>query len=205
MVITYHGGSFVKITFGDTTLALDPVSKQSKLKQTRFGADIALISQKHPDANGIENVTHGEREPFVIDGPGEYEVKGITVSGFPSVTRYGGKEMINTIYLISLEGMKLCFLGHMESNTLEQHVREALDDIDILFVPVGADGVFAPSDAHTFAVKLEPHVVIPVLYTDATLKKYLKEEGAEGVKPVEKLTIKKKDVDVKQGEVIILK
>src|SRR5210317_1439380 len=111
MVITHHGGSFIKVTFGDITLAFNPISKKSKLKQTKFGSDIALISHNHEDANGVENVTHGDRAPFVISGPGEYEINNVTVLGFKGTTEYAGKEAINTVYVVMLEGMKLCFMG----------------------------------------------------------------------------------------------
>ena len=66
MVITYHGGEFFKVTFGDTTLAFNPISKDSPLKTTKFGADIALISLNHPDMNGVEQVHHGDRPPFFL-------------------------------------------------------------------------------------------------------------------------------------------
>lgn len=212
MVISYHGGTFIKIVFGDTTIAMNPISKESKLPQTRFGADIALISQNHPDTNGTPNVTHGEREPFVIDGPGAYEVKKVSVRGFHSETGHGlpheagGTRAINTIYLVSLEGMKICFLGTLGTGaTLTQEVFEALDDIDILFIPVGGDGALSAGEAHELSVKLEPHIIIPMLYSDATLKKFLKEEGMEGLTPIDKLTLKKKDVEAKEGEIIVLK
>jgi len=52
MIITHHGGEFFKVSFGDTTLAFNPISKNSKLKQTRFGADIAFITSEHPDFTG---------------------------------------------------------------------------------------------------------------------------------------------------------
>jgi hypothetical protein len=36
------------------------------------------------------------------------------------------------------------------------------------------------------------------------LKKFLKESGAENVKPIDKLTIKKKDLEGKESEIIVL-
>lgn len=195
----------MKVTFGDTTLAFNPISKQSKLRQSKFGSDIALISENHPDCNGVENVTHGDKAPFVISGPGEYEVKNVTVLGFKGETNYGGKSMINTIYVVTLEGMKLCFLGTESSEDLSPATLEAIDDIDVLFVPASDDGTLTPSKAHALAVKLEPKVVIPIAYSDASLKKFLKEDGSEGVKPTDKLTIRKKDVATMSGDIVVLK
>ncbi len=59
MIITYHGGEFFKVQFGDTVLAFNPISKDSKLKSSRFGADIALVSLNHPDMNGVESRVFG--------------------------------------------------------------------------------------------------------------------------------------------------
>ena len=53
MVISFLGAQFFKVSFGDTTLAFNPISKRSKLKQARFGADIALISVNHVDFNAV--------------------------------------------------------------------------------------------------------------------------------------------------------
>ena len=73
MIITYLGAEFFKVQFGDITLAFNPISKDSKLKPSRFGADIVFVSTYHEDFNGIDQVTHGDKKPFVIAGPGEYE------------------------------------------------------------------------------------------------------------------------------------
>ena len=206
MVITYHGASFFKITFGDTTLAFNPIGKASKLKGPKFGADIAFVSLNHPDMNGAEQVEHSGRQPFVVSGPGEYEISGIFARGFASTSNYGGEKRINTIYVLKFEGMKLCFLGGLDTKELPQEAKELMDDVDILFVPIGGKGVLEPADAHGLGVKIEPRIIIPMLYDGAKdmLSAYLKEEGQEGTKPVEKLTLKRKDLDGKSGEVVVL-
>jgi len=212
MVISYLGGECIKITQGDLTLAFNPPSKDSSLKASKFGADIALVSLDNEDFNGIENAAFGEREPFVISGPGEYEVKGVAVRGFGSDTEYGGKG-INTIYSVALEGMNLCFLGALGSATLPAAAKQELDDIDILFVPIGGDGVLGYEEAYKLAVQLGPKAVIPMHYGDkmegknpptgGALKSFLKEAG-ESATAQDKLTVKKKDLDGKEGEIIVL-
>jgi len=210
MVISYLGGQCVKITQGDLTLAFNPPSKDSSLKSPKFGADIALVSLDNEDFNGTENAAFGEREPFVINGPGEYEVKGVAIRGFGSESSYGlpsGQKGINTIYSVALEGMNLCFLGALGSAALPASAKQELDDIDILFVPIGGDGVLAYDDAYKLAVELGPKAVVPIHYGSLggkdTLKSFLKEAG-ENVAPVEKLTVKKKDLDGKEAEIIVL-
>ena len=201
------GGECFKVSQGDLTIALNPPSKDSKLKSPKFGSDIVLSSLNHEDMSGVENASFGDREPFVINGPGEYEVRGVNVRGFGSQSNYDGKKSINTIYSITLEGMTLCFLGALGQSELPHDANEELDDIDILFIPIGGDGVLDYEEAYKLAVQLEPKAVIPMHYGELgskdALKSFLKEAG-EDVKPIEKLTVKKKDLDGKEGEIVVL-
>jgi len=207
MIITYLGGESFKVSFGDTILAFNPVSKDSKLKPSKFGADIVLSSLNHPDMNGSEQVTFGEKKPFSISGPGEYEVKGVFIKGFGSESNYDGEKRINTIYSVALEGMNICFLGAIDQETLPKEADEGVDGIDILFVPIGGEGVLDASKAYKLAVSLEPKLIIPMHYGDIgnkdALKIFLKEAG-ENPKPEPKLTLKKKDLEGKDAEVIVL-
>jgi len=71
MIVTYYGKQYFKIQLGDRTIAYNPIGKDSKEKGSRFGADIVLSSLRHPDFNGADQCAYGERQPFVISGPGE--------------------------------------------------------------------------------------------------------------------------------------
>ena len=204
MVISYAGGECFKVSKGDLTLSFNPPAKESKLASAKFGADIALVSLDHPDFNGSENAAFGERQPFVIEGPGEYEIKDVAVRGFATPATYDKKQTINTVYSVALEGMNLCFLGALSNAELPASAKSELDDIDVLFLPVGGSDVLGHAAAYKLAVQLEPKVIIPMHYDAASLKAFLKEAGAEGTKPEEKLTIKKKDLDGKEAEVVVL-
>lgn len=207
MIITYFGGEFFKVQFGDTVLAFNPISKDSKLKPSRFGADIVLSTTYHEDFNGIDQVSHGDKKPFVISGPGEYEVKEVFIKGLASESKYGGKDLINTIYTVSLENMNICFLGAINTPELKNETVEALDEIDILFVPIGGEGVIDPVKAYKLAVSLEPKIIIPMHYGDIgnkdALKVFLKEAG-ENPKAEPKLTLKKKDLEGKEGDIMLI-
>ena len=191
MIITYLGGESVKVQFGDTILAFNPVSKESKLKPSKFGADIALVSLNHLDMNGVDQVTFGEKKAFSIAGPGEYEVKGVFIKGLASESEYGGEKRINTIYTVALEGMNICFLGAINQSELPKDAEEAIDDVDILFVPIGGDGVLDPAKAYKLAVSIGPKIIIPIHYGEIggkdSLKAFLKEAG-ESPKAEAKLT-----------------
>jgi L-ascorbate metabolism protein UlaG (beta-lactamase superfamily) len=204
MVITHHGAQCFKVSFGDTTIAFDPISKKSKHTPVKFGADIAFISFNHPDMNGADEVAFGTKQPFVVHGPGEYEVGEVTARGYGVPTMFGGVPKWNTIYQVTLEGINMVFLGALGDENIDPQILGELGDIDILFVPIGGGDVLDVPAASKLATKLEARCIIPMHYTDAALKAFLKEEGSESVKPIDKLTIKKKDLLEMENEIVIL-
>lgn len=206
MIITYLGKQFFKVSQGNLTLAFNPISKESKsgITASRFGSDIALSTINHPDYNGFEMVSHGENIPFEIKGPGDYEIKDIFIKGIMTNTEIGGKNYINTIYFLSIENISLCFLGAVSDDKLNTSIRGQIESPDILFVPIGNNDLLDPSEAYKLAVTLEPKIIIPMDYDEKTLKAFLKEAGQEKVLPIEKLTIKAKELVGREGEVVVL-
>jgi len=205
MIITYFGKEFFKIGQGDMVLAFNPVSKASKSGiSAHFGADIALVSTNHPDYNGVAQLSHGEREPFVISGPGDYEVKEIFIKGVMSASDFGGKKYINTIYSLTVDGIDLVFLGALSDPELSKEAREAIGEPDIIFVPVGGGGLLDAKQSAKLVSSFEPRMVIPMDYNDASLKTFLKEMGEEKAEVLEKITLKRKDLEGKEREVVVL-
>jgi hypothetical protein len=87
--------------------------------------------------------------------------------------------------------------------------KEALPDVDVLFVPIGGDEVLTGAEAEKLSVALEAKIVIPMHYGDdkagqALLTDFLKEGGNEKAERVDKLTLKKKDLEGKEGDVIVI-
>lgn len=217
MIITYFGEQFFKIGQGDMVLAFNPVSKKSKSDiSAHFGADIAFVTTNYPLFNGVEQLSHGERMPFVISGPGDYEVKEVFVKGVMSKAIISEKDYINTIYSFTLDNIKIVFLGALADPEISKEAQEVIDSPDILFVPIGGlsaqtgksvskeISLLDAKSAAKLALLFEPKLIIPMSYDDTTLKIFLKEMGEEKAEVVDKLTLKLKDLDKKEGEVVIL-
>ena len=207
MIVTYYGKQFFKIQLGERTIAYNPIGKDSKCKASRFGADIVLSSLRHPDFNGADQCAYGEREPFVITGPGEYEVGGIFIKGFGTDTTYGGEKKINTIYSMVFEGINLCFLGSLASaDMLSREVKEGLGEIDVLFAPIGGGESLSSGEAYKLTLTLEAKVVVPMDYDDTkgALEAFVKDSGSDA-ETMDKFTFKKKDLEGKEGGVVIVK
>lgn len=206
MIISYFGKQFFKIQQGDMILAFNPVSKSSKTGvSAHFGSDIAFVTTNHPDYNGIEQLSHGEREPFVIAGPGDYEVRDIFVKGMMSSSLIAGKKYINTIYTFSVDNINIVFLGALSDPEISKEAREEINEPDILFVPVGNKDLLDAKQAAKLASSLEPKMIIPMDYDNNSLKLFLKEIGEEKTEAVDKLTLKRKDLENKESEVVVLK
>jgi len=199
MVITYLGNSYFKLTLGDLTIAINPPSKS--LKPARFGADIALITTNVPEANDPETVTLGEKSPFIIDGPGSYEVRGLLFAGAQSAVQMDKTSYINSVYGFELDGIKVAHLGYVnDEKALSTEAKEIANNADMLFINVGDD----PAGAYKTALSFEPNMVVPFNFTKETLARFLKEGGQEKNETLDKATLKRRDLDGKEGYILVL-
>lgn len=211
MIITWYGQSCFKIQSGELSLVIDPFSKEIGLTPPRSRTDILLVSHSHFDHANIETIPEGY---FLIDGPGEYEIKGTAINGFPAFhDSQQGKELgLTAVYAIEIEGIKICHLGDFGEEKISPELLEKIGEVDILMVPVGGKFTLDAEAAANAVSRIEPKIVIPMHYHIPGLKvklngvdEFLKEMGAGKKTPQEKLTIKKKDLEGKETEVVVLK
>lgn len=208
MIITWYGQACFKIETQGTTLAIDPFSKELGLSPPRFKADILFVTHEHFD--------HNNREPFseviTIEGPGEYDLKGIAVRGIHSFhdAQNGMERGTNTIYRIEAEDMILAHMGDFGQSQLTNEQREALGSVDILMIPVGSVYTMDAETAARITTALEPRIVIPMHYglpkLSAKLEPvegFLKEIGQKP-ESLPKLTVKKKDLAEDGTKVVVL-
>lgn len=202
MVISWFGLSSFKISSGNFALITDPFSKAVGLSAPRGATDVAVVSNA---ADGAYNNTEGLGDScFVIDSPGEFDVKGIFVHGIPGNAG-------TALYSIRMEDMRLGFLGALKQKELTEQQLEELGEIDILFVPVGGHAVCDAEEAVKIAGQIEPRFVIPMHYAQSGLKMsldkidlFLKEMGATKAAAQDKFTLKKSNLEGDNTEVIVL-
>ena len=196
MIITWLGQSCFKLQSGELVVVLDPFSKDIGLTPPRFRADLVLVSHDHYDHS---NASALGGEPFLISGPGEYEVK--------------GKERgMNTIYNIKMEDLSIVHLGDFGEGEMRDETLEEVGEADILMVPVGGKYTVGAEEAAKIIKQIEPRYVIPMHYKIPELKldldgveKFLKEMGSK-ITPQDKLAIKRKDIgEEEKTEVVVLK
>ncbi len=214
MVITYYGLSCFKVQSGSLTVAFDPPSKEADIKAPRFETDVVLSSHNHPGHNGLSELSAKKPEgAFFVSGPGEYEIEGLAIYGIPSFhDNEGGKKLgSNTIYTVEMEGIKLCHLGDLGQSELKPDEIEAIDEIDVLFLPVGGGDVLDAEGAVKILNQLEPKIVIPMHFAipktnikGDKIETFFKELGEEKIKPEEKFTFKKKELPEDGMKIVLL-
>ncbi|MDO8530082.1 MAG: MBL fold metallo-hydrolase [bacterium] len=182
------------------------------LKMPNFDADILLVTHDHPDHNNVKAV---KGEAFLVDGPGEYEIKGVFVHGIDSYhDETQGKERgKSTIYTIEAEDMRFCHLGDLGQKELTDEQLESIGHVDVLMIPVGGEFTISSSEAAKIVGQIEPKMVIPMHYElpKLTVKldgvdKFLKAMGKTSVEPQDKIVIKTSTLPKdKEMEIVVLK
>src|SRR3989344_1272443 len=212
MDIYWYGQALFKLKGKNATVLIDPFSPDfTGLKLPKdLGADIVLKTHDHEDHSNIKAVTG---EPKIFDGPGEYESKGVVVTGVKSFhDNSGGSERgLNTIFNVIIDGIRIAHLGDIGQAELTEAQIEEIDNVDILLVPVGSVYTIDAKGAAGIIAQLEPKMVIPMHYGGVEglklpldpVEKFLKDMGAENVIPVPKLTITK-DKLPEETEVVLL-
>lgn len=212
MHISWFGLSSFKLTSRDVTLITDPFSKSSGLTPPRGAAQILVSSA--PDNDLCNNFSSISDNPFLIDSPGEYDVKGVFIRGLPISVKKpeGSKPPLDkrAVFSFNMEGLLIGFLGqYPEKILLEEHIEE-MDGIDILLVPVGGGNSCDAEAAVGIINQIEPKIVIPMQYKIPgcvvkldPVDRFLKEMGGKG-EEMDKLLVKKNDLEEEKTRIIIL-
>lgn len=215
MQIFWHGQSLFEILTipkknSQIKIVIDPFDESLGLKIPKLEADILLITHQHFDHNN-KKIVKGNF--FLIEGPGEYEIKNIFIQGIPSFhDNLKGKERgENTIYTIESEEIKICHLGDLGQKELTKEQLEKIGQVDILMIPIGGNYTISSKEALKIMSQIEPKITIPMHYFLPKMKvklegieKFFKILGIKNLEPIKKLSIKKKDLSPEEAKIVIL-
>ena len=155
MEISRYGHSTMRLVSGDVALLADPHPEESEDSDV----GIVLVSVDTTDNSTLRVVDEG---PRIINGPGQYEVRGYNITGIGTALRDEPESRrINTVYVIRAEGLAVCHLGHLNSKLTSRQL-DSLGAIDVLITPCGGEGTLGPREISELINVLSPRVVIPV-------------------------------------------
>ncbi len=189
MIVAYFGNGCFRLQSGDTVVLVDP-------ENNRLKADITL---KTLTSTARETIAE-ELSAGAIAFPGEYETKGIMISGFP-VAEESTEKFLKTAYVVAWDDMKFVFLGHL-SRPLNATLMEEFFEADVLFLPVGGGHYLEPEVAAKMVKQLEAKIVVPCFAKNHD--DFLKALGKK-TDSVEKFVFKQKDIAGDKGRPVIIK
>ena len=194
MDITWYGHACFRLKSREGTVITDPYDKSLGLTLPALKADVVTVSHNAPHHNNSK----AAKGAYVIDGPGEYEVNGVFVTGVHIDPVKNAKDTArNNVFVIYLDDIAICHLGDLSHVPSQKQVEE-MGNIDVLLVPVGGENALKANEAAEVVSLIEPYIVIPMHYKlpDITLKldpvsKFLTEMGITKTETVDILKLVK--------------
>lgn len=165
MEITWYGLSCFRLTDrGQASVVTDPFNGGLGLPSLKIRGDIVTISHNakgHNNASAVSGRTHA------LTGPGEYEIGGVFITAI--ATASGSESRRNILYLFDFGGLTVAHLGDMSDVPTQTQI-EALEQVNVLLVPVGGGKSLNAAQAAELVSMLEPNIVIPMHYQIPKLK-----------------------------------
>jgi len=211
MEITWFGHSCFKLNErGVATVITDPYDDQATgHAPLNMTGEIVTISHNKPGHNHVVAI---KGDPFVISGPGEYEIGGVFVTG---IQTNGHNDTFdpadrNTMYIFDVDGIKVAHLGGTNRLPNQSEVEE-LGNVHVMLVPIGGSSTFNAVQAAEMVNLIEPNIVIPMHFmTESSLikldplNKFLKEMGVSNIEPLNSFKVTNPRNLPEETQVVIL-
>lgn len=193
MELVWIGHSCFRLRGRSVTIITDPCSGSSGYTLGPQLADLVTVSNEHPHHNAVSEVGG---EPAVLNGPGEYEVKGVIVTGVRTNQAGAQKDAVrNTAYIITIDDVTVCHLGDVANMPPAEQV-ELMKEAEVLLIPVGGGCTIGAAEAVEMISQVEPKLVVPMHYATSASKvdldgidRFLREMGLTHVEPQARLNI----------------
>ena len=213
MDITFLGHASFRIKSRNSVIVTDPFDPAMVgLKYPKIPADIVTVSHSHSDHNNVSAISEVKR---LIDGPGEYEVGGVSVIGYRTFhdDKNGAERGKNTIFVYEMDELRLCHLGDL-GHELSNDLVEEIGNIDVLMIPVGGFYTMSVEIAAKVSQLIEASIVIPMHFGEPGISNDLKQHLADvdefvklsglSVEKMDKLTVKNGDIPEEGQKIVIL-
>jgi L-ascorbate metabolism protein UlaG (beta-lactamase superfamily) len=218
MELQWYGRTCVRIKGRDAVVVAD--AYPAVVGPTGRGITADIVTYSHPDddplprAKGVVtrdggiNLPTSLEQAFVLEGPGEYEVKHVLITGVRTFRddRRGTDRGRNVVYAVELDGIRVAHLGDIAHALTDEKVGE-IGPVDVACVPIG--GALSATRAAEVVAQLDPKIVVPMPVCnderecDEALAKFLHEMGAKETAPQPKLTVTPSSVPEETTTVVL--
>ncbi len=170
MELTWYGLSCFRLTERKyASVVTDPYNGKLGLPNLKLKADVVTISH---DASGHNYAAAVSGTQHNLDGPGEYEIGNVFITGI--VTKSPSSATNNIIFMFDYDGLTVAHLGDLDKVPSQTEI-EALEEVNVLLLPVGGGNSLNAAQASELVSMLEPNIVVPMHYQMPGLKLELEE------------------------------
>jgi L-ascorbate metabolism protein UlaG (beta-lactamase superfamily) len=182
MEIIWYGLSCFRLAErGLAAVVTDPYhASQAGYSPLELNANIVTISHDSPGHNCLDAI---RGNPYIVTGPGEYEIGGVFITGIQTGEHKGAEDSRNTLYMFEFNTLTVAHLGNVNRVPTQSEI-EAMGQVNIALIPVGGENSLNAARAAEVVSLLEPNIVIPMHYATPGclvpldgLSKFLKEMG----------------------------
>jgi L-ascorbate metabolism protein UlaG (beta-lactamase superfamily) len=157
MDIQFYGANCLTLTTKSARVVVDDNLTELGAKSIAKADDIALFT-------GV----HGQpalQPKIILDGPGEYEVSGVSVYGIAARSHMDEADKKSaTMYKLVVDDLRILITGHVYPELSDTQL-EAIGMVDVMFVPVGGNGYTLDGIGAMKLIKdVEPKLVVPTHY-----------------------------------------
>jgi len=164
MRVVTHGHSCFEYSNSKLTVVIDPHDGKSiGIKAPTASADVVLMTHPHYDHSAARVIRGNHTD--VMSRNGEFDVKGLHVTGIPTFhDSHGGEEKGgNTMYLFEMDGISICHCGDLGAIPSDDALR-LIKGVDMLFVPVGEVMTMPLDQVRRFIELVNPRIIVPMHY-----------------------------------------
>lgn len=172
--IEYKGANAVVFTTKKVRVVFDPKVSVAGGKDASVSGDVEVVTE---DRFVVESTS----PKLLFNGPGEYETGDVSLKGIAARRHIDTEEqgLQSTMYRVVIGDVRVAVLGNIAPK-LDDDQLEELGVVDAVVVPIGGGGyTLDATDAASVIRQIEPRMIIPVHYSDPTLKYEVPQESID--------------------------
>jgi len=174
MQVEWYGQSAFCLRGDQATVFIDPFGDVSPMAArglqfeyppiTGVSADLVLVTHEHLDHNGVEAVSGSPAVLRSTAGRLESPIGEVVAVASEHDDAAGTERGPNTIFVFELDGVRVCHFGDFGQASLRPRQREAIGEVELLFLPVGGGPTIDAERALATAEELAPRWIVPMHY-----------------------------------------